>query len=634
MKNKIFLVVSMIMLLACMLAVSVSAAANDYFGNVEIIDNNGDGASDINISDMVHTIIQEGDGAISSASARMTISCDCEAGKHTFPAYYITSPKSTARRFYCFSFDAINSVLPGYCGTTSKVSASNVTAYELPNGYNAIYSGFFYEGGGSTYKGDGIEYFSFATCSTLTSFEGTASGKNWFTNSTIEEVDLGPYVTNIPVMLFYNCDSLEYITIPDQITTMDRLAFAYSDNLKRVYFTENSLLTTIGDSVFDHCGNLEAFYIPPRLTTLGGSSSNQSIFNCCTKIYFLNNPNETEKPDVYYLPSSILKFDGEIFKSCQNLNNTIVFPENATSIPNGWAFNGANAVNVVCLGNMENVSTTGNAWNSNVTIYFCNPADKSTADLTGINTSAKKVFCNADGNTTHLYKVSVNRAPTCTVDGVNGFECFCGEADPNNTITTPAPGHAKTTIEEIAYNGANRFFEKGDVTYICGTCGENHTVEDDASVIFVSLGLSGTERNTGAYAIIQGFKIDHVAKDLYNQYTENDVVGYGLVAGTKLALGENAEIFDNTGAVTSTKAGVVKISERDEKYDIFEMKISGLEAKHETYDFSAIDIYCCGYCLVQIGDNVVSFYASEGVVTATLSITTSYNALQPISQEG
>ena len=72
MKNKIFLVVSMIMLLACMLAVSVSAAANDYFGNVEIIDNNGDGASDINISDMVHTIIQEGDGAISSASARMT----------------------------------------------------------------------------------------------------------------------------------------------------------------------------------------------------------------------------------------------------------------------------------------------------------------------------------------------------------------------------------------------------------------------------------------------------------------------------------------------------------------------------------------------------------------------------------
>ena len=633
MKNKIFLVVSMIMLIACMLAVSVSAAANDYFGNVEIIDNDGDGASDINISDMVHTIIQEGDGAISSASARMTISCDCEAGKHTFPAYYITSPKSTARRFYCFSFDAINSVLPGYCGTTSKVSASNVTAYELPNGYNAIYSGFFYEGGGGAYKGDGIEYFSFATCSTLTSFEGTASGKNWFTNSTIEEVDLGPYVTNIPVMLFYNCDSLEYITIPDQITTMDRLAFAYSDNLKRVYFTENSLLTTIGDSVFDHCGNLEAFYIPPRLTTLGGSSSNQSIFNCCTKIYFLNNPNETEKPDVYYLPSSILKFDGEIFKSCQNLNNTIVFPENATSIPNGWAFNGANAVNVVCLGNMENVSTTGNAWNSNVTIYFCNSADKSTADLTGINTSAKKVFCNADGNTTHLYKVSVNRAPTCTVDGVNGFECFCGEADLNNTIVDPAQGHAKTTIVEIAYNSTNRFFEKGDVTYICGTCGENHTVANDANVIFTFVGFSATEKVMGTNAIIQSFKVDRDALALYNQNSELDVVGYGLVAGTELALGENAEIFDNTGAVTSPKAGVVKISENVNNYDVFEMRVSGLNGTVEVegqdpIDLAKVKVYCCGYCLIQTPSGVASYYANNGTVTETLSGATSYEALQ------
>lgn len=620
MKNKILLVVSMIVLLVCMLAVSVSAAANDYFGNVEIIDNDGDGASDINISDMVHTIIQEGDGAISSTSARMTISCDCEAGKHTFPAYYITSPKSTGRRFYCFSFDKINSVLPAYCGTTSKVSASNITAYELPNGYNAIYSGFFYEGGTGAYKGDGIEYFSFATCSTLTSFEGTASGKNWFTDSTLEEVDLGPYVTNIPVMLFYNCDNLEYITIPDQITSMGTQAFAYSDNLKRVYFTENSLLTTVGNSVFDHCGNLEAFYIPPRLTSLGGSGSNQSIFNICTKIYFINNPYETEKPEVYYMPSTISNYDGEIFKSCQHLNNTIVFPENITSIPNGWAFCGTNAVNVVCLGNMEKVSTTGNAWNSNVTIYFCNPADKSTADLTGINTSAKKVFCNADGNTTHLYKKLLSTTPTCTEPGVNGYACFCGVTSPDADVVD-AKGHEKTAILSIVYGGTNKFFETGATNYSCGVCGQSHT-QNDATPIFFFSGISTSE--IGTKALLQGFGIDKTMLAKYNEYTENDVVGFGVVAGTKRALGETTEVFENGEFIDGTKAVVSSFADRD--FDVMEIKVSGLEGSAEGIgDFADLEVYCAGYCLVKVGDTVESYYASEGVVTEGLSGAVSYN---------
>lgn len=239
---------------------------------------------------------------------------------------------------------------------------------------------------------------------------------------------------------------------------------------------------------------------------------------------------------------------------------------------------------------------------------------------------------NLTANDLHVKVTKVVVEISCTTPEKTYYTCFCG-IDHNEEITQEAKGHAKTTIVEIAYNSANRFFEKGDITYTCGDCGEEHTVANDANVIFTFVGFSATEKVMGTNAIIQSFKVDRDALALYNQNSELDVVGYGLVAGTELALGENAEIFDNTGAVTSPKAGVVKISENVNNYDVFEMRVSGLNGTVEVegqdpIDLTKVKVYCCGYCLIQTPSGVASYYANNGTVTETLSGATSYEALQ------
>ncbi|MBO5338457.1 MAG: leucine-rich repeat protein [Clostridia bacterium] len=257
MKKKIFLTLAIVMVLTCLFAISISAT--EWFGDVEIIDNNGDGVSDISITNRVHTIVEKGneEGVPASEDARVKIKCTCEAGSHTFPAYYLTSPKSTGTRFYCFDYAELNKLLPSYCTSASAIDGTKILAYEIPNGYTAIYSGFFYDG--DTYAAKSIQYFSFATCTTMTSLETTATGKNWFADSTVQEVDLGTKITNIPVMFLYNCDSLIEFTLPDSVTTIAGQAFQLSGSLEKINISINSNLSSMGALAFGNCTSLEAF---------------------------------------------------------------------------------------------------------------------------------------------------------------------------------------------------------------------------------------------------------------------------------------------------------------------------------------------------------------------------------------
>ena len=345
MKKKIFLALAISIMLVCLFAISISAT--EYFGEVEIIDLDGDGNSDISINNRLPAIVTD-EGVIASEDARATIKCSCEAGKHTFPAYYLASPKSTGTRFYCFSYGDLNNLLPQYCGATKAIDGTYITAYEIPNGYTAIYSGFFYDG--STFAGKSIKYFNFNTCPTMTSLEGTSSGRNWFSDSSIEAIDIGTSFQTLPVMFLYNCDNLLSVTIPDSVVTIDRLAIYGCANLKNIIFTENSDLTTLNANALSDNPMLGGLYLPSGLTKLGVAGSNQSPLQGNTNMYLLNSPDETTKPKIYYVPDGIASIEGEVFKNCKNLNDIIVFNESITSISDGWAFCNANAVTLVFLG--------------------------------------------------------------------------------------------------------------------------------------------------------------------------------------------------------------------------------------------------------------------------------------------
>ena len=582
MKKKIFLALAISLLLVCLFAISVSAEVTVY----------DDAPATSTIVTSKDDIVVFDDG----------FSC---------PASYVVNDQTTL----AFNFNWINTK------ASKSYTKSNIKEFDIPEGITTIGNSAFASHKGitrvsipKTVTSIGQCMFEYATALTQCTFEHP-SNSNFI---------------RMPHYMFAGCTSLIAMSLPDCIQ-----------------YISPEKADSLYNSMFSGCTSLTALYLPRGLKTLKGDSHGGAVFFNCTNLYFVEEPftydNIPSKPDVYRFPENLEYFKGETFKNCKNLNSVLVFGEKITDLSDTsaipWAFNGANSsTSIVFLGDITGISV-GNSAGSNYwavsKIYFANKNDKSLDDVGFFGNSSKAVFCNADGNTTHLYKVSVDRAPTCTVDGVKGFECFCGEADPdpNNTIVDPAQGHKKDAIVGIAYNGTNKLFDAGDITYTCGICGEEHTVEGDATAIFVFRGLSAKEVEVYGKAIIQTFAVNREAMKNYNDYSDYDVVGYGLVAATELGLGGSTEIFDNDGNVNNNKAGVVNISARDENFDVFEIKVNGLDGIYtnpetsEATSLADIKVYCCGYCLVQIGDTVASYYASNGVVTETLSGATSYNEL-------
>ncbi|MBQ7353340.1 MAG: leucine-rich repeat protein [Clostridia bacterium] len=579
MKKKIILMLTLCVMLVCVFAISVSAVTT-Y--------NDAPARSTIEIK--TDEIIEFNDG-------------------FTCPSAYVFKDQERIENNNSFEsamdFTYIN-------GKTNKnYTYADVKGFDIPSGFTYI----------GLYAGSNAKAPTWITFPNTITGLGNAIFQN---SSTLEECTLkfdeNNPMKNFPAYMFYGCSKLRAFSMPDCFTTL------YDSNH------------------FPRCTTMTAVYLSKNLTTwhsTGGSFA--GTFDYCYDMYFVNEPftydSIPEKPTVYYFPKNLTHVESSndfsknsTMRSCTSLNDVLVFGTGVTSMTNEYFFQNGPENTVVFLGNMKELKI-GNYWGT-TSVYFANSADKSldnvTYTLSPSNSSAKNlIFCYADGNATHLYLEELNREATCTVDGISGYACFCGTARSDATVVE-AKGHDCTEVVKISYNGVNTFFELGDTTYTCGVCGEEHTVAGDRKVIFKSLGYSVTERNTGRYSITQGFVVDKDAMNEYNLYSENDVVGYGLVAGTVSVLGENADVFATDGTVNNQKAAIVDFMSRPQ-YDIFEIKISGLEGSNESYVFSEANIYCCGYCLVQIGDNIVSYYASEGTVTETLSMSTSYDTLKPVS---
>ena len=604
MKKKLLILALMIVAIVSVFAISVSA--EEYFGDVEIIDLNGDGNSDIAIGDMVSTVIVKDNetGVPATEDARVTLNCTCEAGSHTFPAYYISKKQALNDGF---NFTVLNGLIEEYCGNTTGFSTPDITAYEMPNGYTDMNALLFYlpESNKNVFRGTSLKYFSFAKLSTDTEIPGPLTGVNWISTSPVEVVELGNYVTNYPAWFTFNCGKLKKLVVPDQVKSIGNMALYGCGALTSVEIGANSALESIGAQAFKDCDNLTAFYIPNGITSLGANGSNQSPFDGCDKLYFVNDPSETEKPEVYYFPTTVKSLEGEIFKGCASLNDVIVFHKDITVLDNGWAFCNTNAISIVFLGDMTNISTTGNAWKQGIKIYLCNENDLSSADISTLYSSAAFVYCNADGNETHLYKV--DKEATCTEEGGKGYSCFCGEKNPEVT-PIPALGHTKGDFIELKYD--NGFLKVGYYYYKCAACDvERYTYTDKAEyqvpAIFVNNGYaySGT-------AILQGFAVNLEALGAYE--ATGKTVQYGLAVASVAKLGATNTLFDGT----TLKSGAFSASFDDKKqYSIFEMQVTGL-----VDDYKDAELFVCAYVID--GDTVT--YISNGANTTTVEAVT-YN---------
>ena len=77
----------------------------------------------------------------------------------------------------------------------------------------------------------------------------------------------GKRVTNIGHDTFFNCSSLESVTIPEGITNIGYLAFAFCKNLVDV--TISSGVISIEESAFSNCTNLVDVTIPKSVISIG-----------------------------------------------------------------------------------------------------------------------------------------------------------------------------------------------------------------------------------------------------------------------------------------------------------------------------------------------------------------------------
>ena len=498
MRRKIVLLLSFVAVWAFVLIVSVGAA--DWFGEVEYLE-------DIKVENHVKAPVSEDTPELGepTTAARVKLSCTCTAGEHTFPAYYVSYKDNANTEMWYFTFDDVNSKLT--CGG-AEMGLANLIAYEFPNGITAIGCTLYCD-----CKDMNLKYLSFERAKTLTSMGSTWAGKNWFANAPIEEVKFGPYVTNVANWLFHNCQSLTTVDFGEtsSLTTIGDYAFYNNLGLTQVILPDS--VTTLGNCAFKSCVNVGAFYLPTSLTQLGLSVySGNSPVDSCTNLYFINDKNDTSKPSVYYFPSNVKAIVGETFKNCKNLNDVMVFSENVTDVGNGWMFCGSNAVTLVFLGDMAEVASVSNqAWNNDIKIYFCNPSDKSTSDITSY-ARCSMVFCYAEGNTSHVKELSKSTEASCEMPKMVADYCFCGQFIPKSAVPEGSPlGHQYNG--DVTYTFVSAAVEGEKCTTCLNLCGKD--LVEKIPPVYVELGYSVNLFSKNPYSISNGYEINRESLELY-----------------------------------------------------------------------------------------------------------------------
>ena len=106
--------------------------------------------------------------------------------------------------------------------------------------------------------------------------------------------------------VFYNCDNLTAIAVPDGVQSIDNYAFAYCDNLAAVTFGENSQLSGIYKSAFYDNRSLTSIRIPDGVQEIG----DYAFYGCAalTDVYSSENSQIKGIYDYAFAYSGVTEF--------------------------------------------------------------------------------------------------------------------------------------------------------------------------------------------------------------------------------------------------------------------------------------------------------------------------------------
>ena len=178
--------------------------------------------------------------------------------------------------------------------------------------------------------------FSFYGASSYTLLrKNTSEDQNKVYANCVKRIRLGSGINYIRNYSFYNCYSLQSITIPSSVTSIGNNVFENCFSIQSITIPSN--VTSIGTYAFEKCYSLVSLMIPSNVTNIGDYA-----FHHC---YSLSN---------IAIPSSVTSIGAYAFQSCYSLTNMII-PSNVTNIVNGMFYGCYSLVNVTIPSNATNI---------------------------------------------------------------------------------------------------------------------------------------------------------------------------------------------------------------------------------------------------------------------------------------
>ena len=118
----------------------------------------------------------------------------------------------------------------------------------------------------------------------------------------VSDIEFLSHIQDIPPNLFYCCDELEHIVIPDNVRSIGESAFQRCCNLKSALVSDN--VECIKRNAFFECTDLINANLPAKLTTI-----DQNTFYSCKSL------------STIVIPESVKIIKSQAFANCTQLNN-------------------------------------------------------------------------------------------------------------------------------------------------------------------------------------------------------------------------------------------------------------------------------------------------------------------------
>ena len=368
MKKKILLVLSIVAVLTCLFAISVSAETTNPYIEFQVKLADGTDyvnayASNSNSSSPTLSFDSEfySDNDLANVISKDTIvgiDLSSASAKNSDKTVVTSFTKASTPFANCKEIKWFN--VSGSCNEIPKAAFQNWTALE------SFDFGIAKTVSENTFNGSGLK--TLVLPSTVTKIQGSAfkeclslksvviegslkhkEGNSHFYGCTaLETVDLGSTLT-ISDYAFKDCTSLKQIVLPSTMTSIAKEPFMGCSALASV---DLGNITQMNYSAFKNCTSLTEIVLPSTLTSIKNSA-----FNGCTSLKYVTfSSNVTLDWGVFEYCSGLEYVDfkttittiaNKTFKGCTSLK-AVSIPEGCTTIK-GYAFDGCTALNAVYL---------------------------------------------------------------------------------------------------------------------------------------------------------------------------------------------------------------------------------------------------------------------------------------------